>query len=96
MVKKLIYALWGMLAVGLIAIFLVFLSINKGWIGFVPPVEELENPNYKFGFFVWCGQRDLNSHASRHWILSPARLPIPPRPRCKRLVTRRRFELRTL
>ena len=48
MLKKLIYALWGMLAVGLIAVFMVFYSITKGWIGFVPPVEELENPNYKF------------------------------------------------
>lgn len=48
MIKKFIYALWGMLALGLIAVFLVFFSINKGWIGFVPPVEELENPNYKF------------------------------------------------
>ena len=48
MLKKFIYALWGMLAVGLIAVFLVFYSITKGWVGFVPPVEELENPNYKF------------------------------------------------
>ena len=48
MLKKLIYALWGLLAVGLIAAFLVFYSITKGWVGFVPPVEELENPSYKF------------------------------------------------
>ena len=48
MLKKLIYVLWGLLAMGLIAAFLVFYSITKGWIGFVPPVEELENPTYKF------------------------------------------------
>ena len=28
----------------------------------------------------WCGRRDLNSYAFRHWNLNPARLPIPPRP----------------
>jgi penicillin-binding protein 1A len=48
MIKKLIYALWGLLAAGLLALVLMFYSITKGWIGFVPPVEELENPNYKF------------------------------------------------
>lgn len=26
----------------------------------------------------WCKRRDLNPHVFRHWILSPARLPIPP------------------
>lgn len=26
----------------------VFASIAYGWIGYMPPVEELENPNYKF------------------------------------------------
>ena len=48
MLKKIIYALWALLAVGIVAAFLIFYSITKGWIGFVPPVEELENPNYKF------------------------------------------------
>ena len=45
----------------------------------------------------WCGRRDLNSYAFRHWNLNPARLPIPPRPQAyySNLVTRRRFELRT-
>ena len=28
----------------------------------------------------WCGRRDLNSYAFRHWNLNPARLPIPPYP----------------
>ena len=48
MIKKIIYTLWGFLTVGLLAAFFIFYSITKGWIGFVPPVEELENPNYKF------------------------------------------------
>lgn len=26
----------------------VFASISYGWIGYMPPIEELENPNYKF------------------------------------------------
>ena len=27
---------------------------------------------------IWCERRELNPHARRHWILNPARLPIPP------------------
>src|SRR5205823_9721179 len=26
----------------------------------------------------WCERRDSNSHGFPHWILSPARLPVPP------------------
>ena len=37
---------------------------------------------------VWAG-RDSNPHASRHRILSPARLPVPPPARARRLVPRR-------
>ena len=46
--RKLIKLLWALLVVGLLAIVGVFWSIGKGWIGFVPPVEDLENPDYKF------------------------------------------------
>ena len=35
------------------------------------------------GFFeppvsIWCERRDSNPHGFPHWILSPARLPVPP------------------
>ena len=45
MIRKIINVLWVLLAVALIAIVVVFVSISKGWIGYMPPVEELENPN---------------------------------------------------
>lgn len=48
MVRKIIKALWIFLAVIFLAIVIVFVSISKGWIGYMPPVEELENPSYKF------------------------------------------------
>lgn len=28
----------------------------------------------------WCGRWESNPHSSRNWILSPARLPVSPRP----------------
>ena len=46
--KKFIYALWALLVLVLLAITITFTAISKGWVGYVPPVEELENPNLKF------------------------------------------------
>ena len=46
--KKFIYLLWALVILGILAVATVFTAIAKGWIGYVPPVEELENPNLKF------------------------------------------------
>ncbi len=56
------------------------------------PKSRAENPAFPSalkktaGLFTlpflsfWCGREGLNLHALRHWILNPARLPVPPRP----------------
>ena len=46
--KTLIFALWALLVLGIGGVALIFTAIAKGKIGYVPPVEELENPNLKF------------------------------------------------
>ena len=46
--KTFIYTLWALLLLALLGIAGVFAAIAKGWIGYVPPIEELENPNLKF------------------------------------------------
>ena len=48
MIKKIIITLWIFLAVCVLACVGIFYSIAQGWIGYMPPVEDLENPNYKF------------------------------------------------
>lgn len=48
MIKYIIKILWIFLAITMLACVAVFFSIAKGWIGYMPPVEDLENPNYKF------------------------------------------------
>ena len=48
MLKKIIIGLWILLVLGLAALVFVFTGIAKGWIGYMPPVEDLENPTYKF------------------------------------------------
>ena len=48
MIRKVVKILWILLAVGILTGVCVFFAIAKGWIGYMPPVEDLENPNYKF------------------------------------------------
>lgn len=46
--KTFIIILWSLIVLGVSAVAAVFTAIAKGKIGYVPPVEELENPNLKF------------------------------------------------
>ena len=46
--KKLLIILWSGLVGVTLLVALVFLAIAKGWIGYMPPVEELETPINKF------------------------------------------------
>ena len=48
MIKKIVIALWILFAIGIVTCWLLFVAIAKGWIGYMPPVEDLENPTYKF------------------------------------------------
>ena len=48
MIKKVVLILWILLVLAILACVVLFAAIAKGWIGYMPPVEDLENPNYKF------------------------------------------------
>ncbi len=51
--RKIISWMWRILVVGFVAIILFFLLIYNGWIGYMPPVEELKNPNDKFATVLY-------------------------------------------
>lgn len=53
MIKKIIIGLWILFIVMVLIVVGVFMAINNGWIGYMPPVEELENPSYKFATEVY-------------------------------------------
>ena len=53
MIRRVVKILWIFIAlISLVCVF-IFFSIAKGWIGYMPPVEDLENPNYKFATEVF-------------------------------------------
>ena len=39
---------WSIVLIGFLFISGIFISINNGWIGYVPPIEELQNPKNKY------------------------------------------------
>ncbi len=62
-----------------------WVSLVTAWDQSAPPeisplAEErrVRKTSLNSGRLVWCREQDSNLHALRHWILSPARLPIPP------------------
>lgn len=59
MIKKIIGILWVLLVVGILACAVLFFAIAKGWIGYMPPVEDLENPNYKFATEVFSSDNKV-------------------------------------
>ena len=48
-----IKTLWGLFAVAVVATVLLFVAIFQGWIGYMPPIEDLQNPKDKFASEIY-------------------------------------------
>ncbi len=48
MIKKFFIFLWVAFAAMLLFVASFFFAISKGWIGYLPDINELQNPSYKF------------------------------------------------
>lgn len=57
--KKITYILWGLTALFVIGTSLFFTAIWNGWVGYVPPIEELENPIRKYASQVISSDGEL-------------------------------------
>ena len=51
--KIIVRTLWGLLVFTILASILGFTAINEGWIGYMPPIEELQNPINRFATQVY-------------------------------------------
>lgn len=51
--RNIVIALWVLFILGLGAVALLFSLIDSGAIGYLPPIEELENPKNKFATIVY-------------------------------------------
>jgi penicillin-binding protein 1A len=57
--KKFLVWFWGLLTAGILAIVLVFWMITKGWLGYLPPLEDLQNPKNKYATEVISADMQL-------------------------------------
>ena len=50
---------WGIIALGIVSIIVLFWMITKGWLGYLPPLDELQNPKNKFATEVISSDMQL-------------------------------------
>ena len=50
---------WQIFGFGIVAIILMFVFINIGWIGYLPPLDELQNPRNKYATEVYSSDLQL-------------------------------------
>ena len=51
--KKFVCFLWSLLALGMLSCIAAFTAIWNGWIGYMPPVEDLQNPINRFATQIY-------------------------------------------
>ena len=51
--KIIVFVLWALIFIGVMTAALGFVAINNGWIGYMPPIEELQNPINRFATQVY-------------------------------------------
>jgi penicillin-binding protein 1A len=71
--RKIIKVLWGSLLGVVAAVVLFFTAIANGWIGYVPPIEELENPISRYASQVLSADNVLLGT----WSLNENRVFVP-------------------
>ena len=57
--KKALIGLWSIFILGIVSVILLFWMISKGWLGYLPPLEELQNPRNKFATEVISSDMQL-------------------------------------
>ena len=57
--SSLIIILWSIFGAILLGVVLLFVSISNGWIGYMPPIEELQNPKDKFASVIYSDDGEV-------------------------------------
>ena len=50
---------WSLFLAGVLCLVLIFTSINKGWIGYLPPLDELQNPQNKYATEIYSSDMEV-------------------------------------
>ena len=63
--RKISLWFWSLFGVGIFSIVLIFIFIINGWIGYLPPVDELHNPINKYASEIYSSDLELLGRYSR-------------------------------
>ena len=65
--NKIIKSLWLLFLLGVVSVVIIFILISNGLIGYMPPIEELENPKDKFASEIYSSDLKVigNYHQSQ-------------------------------
>ncbi len=50
---------WGLFAAGILLLVLIFWMITKGWLGYLPPLDELQNPKNKYATEIYSADMQV-------------------------------------
>jgi penicillin-binding protein 1A len=57
--SKFLRIFWQLFAFGILCVVLIFVFINIGWIGYLPPIDELQNPKSKYATEIYSSDLQL-------------------------------------
>ena len=57
--NKFLKAIWILLFAGVLAGFMGFIAIYNGWIGYMPPIDEMENPVNRYATQIYSADEKL-------------------------------------
>ena len=84
--KLFVYFLWTLLFVTVIGVAGAFYAIDKGWIGYMPPIEDLQNPISRFATQIYSADGKIigtwnYNRENRVMVEPPPALFCPIKPR---------------
>ncbi len=63
--KRFVLWFWGIILLGIVTVIMIFVGISNGWIGYLPPLDELQNPKNQFASEIYSS--DMKS-LGRYYI----------------------------
>jgi penicillin-binding protein 1A len=57
--KKYFKLFWSLFGIGIIFVCIMFFFISMGWIGYLPPIDELQNPKNKYATEIYSSDMKL-------------------------------------
>lgn len=72
--KKFMICFWSLFTIGVLSIVLLFWMISKGWLGYLPDIDELQNPKNKYATEIYSADHQL---LGRYFYSKDNRVHVP-------------------